>query len=432
MSLLNFTNKIKFNPWQYLVVSFFLMISFGTIALKLPMVKHTGGLSWLDAAFTATSAVCVTGLTTVPTSGFNLYGQLILLLLMQMGAIGIMTITSSFLLSIKGNLRLKHRLTFSQLQENFDLSDAHYVLRHILRITFITEFIGMIFLTIGFLHLGFNFNDALYQGFFHSISAFCNAGFSTFDNSLMHTNVLIKLSVALLIIIGGIGYFVIFELISYHKNKRRLSLHTKIVLLVTTLLIVFGTLLIYYFQLGQISWIDSFFQSVTTRTAGFNSVDLNQLSNASIFLMILLMFIGASPGSTGGGIKTTNFFIMIYAIVSVLKGREEVVIWNRTINRHQILKAFGTAIIYFLILSIGILLLFHHTKFPFKETLFETVSAIGTVGLTLGLTPMLGVQGKMIIISLMFIGRLGPASFAMATINKQKDIKLKYPNGDIY
>ncbi len=422
----------KFNPWQYLVLSFLFLISFGTLALKLPIVKHQNGLAVIDAAFTATSAVCVTGLTTVPTSGFNLAGQLVLLLLMQLGAIGIMTITSSVLLSLKGNVNLRHRLSFSQLQENFNLHDANYVLKNILRITFVTEFIGMILLSLGFLWQGLPFGTAVYQGFFHSISAFCNAGFSTYDQSLIGTNVLIKFTIALLIIIGGLGYFVIFEMMAYYKAKRRLSLHSKIVLVVSLFLILAGTLLLYYFQQGQMSWADSFFQSVTARTAGFNSVDLTQISNAGIFLLLILMFIGASPGSTGGGIKTTNFFIMIYAIFSVLKGRETVTIWHRTINRRQILKAFGTAIIYFLVLSIGILLLFHHTNFGFKDTIFEAVSAMGTVGLSLGLTPLLGFKGKIIIIALMFIGRLGPASFAMATINRQKNIKITYPDGDIY
>jgi len=428
----DFFKEYRFNPWQYLVLSFLILIGFGTWALKLPFVHHQTGLNWLDACFEATSAVCVTGLTTVPTSGFNIYGQLVLLLLMQLGAIGIMTITSSFLLAVKGNVNLKHRLSFSQLQENFNLSDANFVLKNILKITFITELIGMFFLVTGFLWQGLPFGEAVYQGFFHSISAFCNAGFSTYDDSLIHTNTLIKLTVAFLIIMGGLGYFVIFELMAFYKAKRRMSLHSKIVLSVTLFLIITGTVLLYYFQGGEMGWVDSFFQSVTARTAGFNSVDMHFLGNASVFLLLILMFIGASPGSTGGGIKTTNFFIMMYAIFLVLKGRESVVIWHRTISRKQILKAFATAISYFLILSLGILFMFQHTDFGFKETIFEAVSAMGTVGLSLGLTPLLGVKGKIIIIALMFIGRLGPASFAMATIGRQKEIKIKYPDGEVF
>ncbi len=431
-SIWRIINNISFNPWQYLVLSFAGLIIIGSGLLQLPFVQHQNGLSYIDALFTSTSAVCVTGLTTVSTSGFNLWGQLSILLLVQLGAIGIMTLTTSFLLTLKGNIGLKHRFSFSQLQENFHLDDATGVLKNIIKITFIIELIGMILLSTGFYMQGLQIKEALYQGFFHSISAFCNAGFSTYDQSLTGSNLLIKLTVSVLIILGGLGYFVIYELMAYYKQKRPYSLHTKIVLRVSLLLIAGGSLLIFLFEKGQTGWADSLFQSVTTRTAGFNTVDLSTMSNATIFLMLLLMFIGASPGSTGGGIKTTNFFIMIYAMVSVLKGRRNFVIWNRKISSNYILKAFGTAISYFIILSIGILLLFTEPDLSFKDSLFEAVSAMGTVGLSLGITPHLSLSGKWVIIALMFIGRLGPASFAMATLMKQKEVKIRYPDAEIY
>ncbi len=424
--------NISLNPWQYLVISFVLLIGFGAVLLKMPFVQHQGGLSGIDAIFTSTSAVCVTGLTTVRTSGFNLWGQLSILLLIQLGAIGIMTLTTSFLLVLRGNVSLKQRLSFSQLQDNYDLLDATYVLKNIVKITFIIEFIGMILLSAGFLIQGLTLKNALYQGFFHSISAFCNAGFSTYDQSLIGTNALIKMTVSALIVMGGLGYFVIYEIMHHYKSKRPYSLHTKIVLRVSLFLIVVGTILLYFIEGQHISLVDSLFQSVTTRTAGFNSVDITQMSHVSIFIMILLMFIGASPGSTGGGIKTTNFFIMIFAIVSVLKGRRNFVIWHRTISSNYILKAFGTTISYFLILSIGITLLLFEPDLSFKDTLFEAVSAMGTVGLSMGITPHLTLLGKWVIIALMFIGRLGPASFAMASLQKQKNIRIKYPEAVIY
>ncbi len=423
---------IQFNPWQYLVLSFFLLISFGTLLLMMPFVKHSNDLKFIDALFTSTSAVCVTGLTTVPTSGFNLAGQLSILLLIQLGAIGIMTLTSSFLLTLKGNISLKHRISFSRLQEDYDLHDANYILRNIVKITFASEFIGMILLTIGFLCNGLKWTDALYQGFFHAISAFCNAGFSTYDDSLMQTNALIKYTIAGLIIIGGLGYFVIFELMEYRKHKRHFCLHSKIVLLSTTALIILGSVFLYIFEGGKMGITDSIFQSVTTRTAGFNSVDLTHLGYPSIFLMLILMFIGASPGSTGGGIKTTNFFVMIYSIISVLKGKSSIVIFNRTISTKYILKAFGTAVIYFMVISVGVVLLLQDEQLNFIDAVFESVSAIGTVGLTLGITPILSIGGKIVVIALMFIGRLGPASFALATMGKEKKIKIKFPEGTIY
>ena len=426
-----FINRL--NPWQYLILSFLILIFVGTLLLKLPFVKHQAGLSWIDALFTSTSAVCVTGLTTVPTSGFNIYGQLVLLLLMQAGAIGIMTLTSSFLLILKGNLGLKHRLFFSKMQENLDLSDARMVLQNILKITFVTEFVGAILLSIGFSMQGFSMEKSIYNGIFHSISAFCNAGFSIFDSSLTGMNDLIKYTVSILIIIGGIGYFVIIELMEYRKNTQKiLSLHTKIVLLSTVALIIAGTMGIMLFENEKISFVDGFFQSVTSRTAGFNTMDLNNLHYSSIFILLILMFIGASPGSTGGGVKTTNFFVVVSSIFSVLKGKTEVVIFKRSIPETYILKAFATVIIYFVILSIGIILLLQDERLIFEQALFESVSAIGTVGLSLGITPLLSPFGKMVIIALMFIGRIGPSSLALATLLNRKKIKIKYPEGTIY
>ncbi len=423
----------KLNPWQYLILSFLILIFTGTLLLKLPLVKHQAGLSWIDAFFTSTSAVCVTGLTCVPTSGFNVFGQLIILFLMQAGAIGIMTLTSSFLLILKGNVGLKHRLFFSKMQENLDLSDARIVLQNILKITFITELIGAILLSIGFVLQGLSINKAIYYGIFHSVSAFCNAGFSIFDSSLTGMNDLIKYTIGFLIIIGGIGYFVIIELMEYKKNSKRiLSLHTKIVLLSTFILIIVGTLGIMLFENGKINFTDSFFQSVTARTAGFNTIDLNNLHYSSIFILLILMFIGASPGSTGGGVKTTNFFVVVSSIFSVLKGKTEVVLFKRRIPETYILKAFATIIIYFVILSTGIILLLQDEDLIFEQALFESVSAIGTVGLSLGITPLLSPFGKIVIIALMFIGRVGPSSLALATLFNRKKIKIKYPEGTIY
>ena len=427
----SFKNK-NVNPWQYLILSFSLLILFGSVLLQLPFVTHLQGVSAIDAVFTATSAICVTGLTTIPTSGFNTAGQLSILLLIQLGAIGIMTLTSSFLLALKGSISLKHKISFSKLQENYEIQDANNILKQILRITFITEFIGFVLLSIGFLLEGLPFTTALYQGFFHSISAFCNAGFSTYDSSIIGLNPLIKISIILLIIMGGLGYFVIFEWLETQKGNRKLSLHSKIVLLMTTALIIIGTILLYLFESGNMTILDSFFQSVTTRTAGFNSVDLTQLSNVSIFLMLILMFIGGSPGSTAGGIKTTTFFIIIYSIVSLLKGKTEFVIFNRSIPLKVVVKAFATAVMYFVIVSVGVILLLEESKIPLKESLFEAISAMGTVGLTIGVTSNLDGFGKIVLILLMFIGRLGPASLAMATLSKEKEVKIKYPKGNIY
>lgn len=424
--------KLNLNPWQYLILSFSILIFFGTVLLTLPFVSHKDGISLIDACFTATSAVCVTGLTTISTSGFNLGGQLSLLLLMQMGAIGIMTLTSSFILAVKGKISLKQKVAFSRLQEDFEMKDANKILKSILVITFVTEFIGFVLLSIGFVFEGFSFQNAFYQAFFHSVSAFCNAGFSTFDTSIINFNPLIKYTISFLIIIGGIGYFVIYELIEKYKNNAKFSFHTKIVLLTTILLIAGGAVFLFVFENGSLNITDSFFQSVTARTAGFNSIEIGSLNYASLFLLLLLMFIGASPGSTGGGIKTTTFFVMIYSIFSLLKGKTEVVIFSRRITLKTIIKAFATSFIYFGVIIIGTIIILEESNMKLQQVLFEVVSAIGTVGLSLGITPDLDNLGKIIIVLLMFIGRIGPASLALATMTKAKQIKIKYPEGNLY
>ncbi len=430
--MLGKTFQISFvkNPWQQLTASFVLLITSGAILLKLPFVRHADGLSWTDAFFTSTSAVCVTGLTTVSTSGFNLWGKIIILLLIQIGAIGIMTLTSSFFLSLKGKIDLKTNLLYAQNTDSLNLQAIQSVLKNIIKITFWVELTGAILLTWGFYLEGHNPEQAAYLGIFHSVSAFANAGFSTFDSGLIDTNNWIKITTALLIIIGGLGYFVIIDLIYRFPKKRKLNLHSQIVIKTSAALVLAGWLLLLWKE--NMSWTDAFFQSVTTRTAGFNTVEIGRLSDFSIFLFAILMFIGASPGSTGGGIKTTNFFIMIVSVFSVLKGKKSVIYRNRTIGNNLILKAFGTSIIYFIILSFGILLLLFITDFGFKSVLFEAVSAIGTVGLSLGITPQLNTAGKWIIVALMFIGRLGPASFAMATLKTKKELHIKYPDAEIY
>ncbi len=419
------------NPWQSLIISFALLIISGMILLKMPWVIHREGLNWLDALFTSSSAVCVTGLTVVPTSGFNQAGQWTILLLIQLGAIGIMTLTTSFLLLIRGKIGLKHKLEFSQLQEGFSLAGTTFLLKEIIKITFAIELIGALLLWPGFIQEGFSIGQSAYLSVFHSVSAFCNAGFSTFDESLTGMNTWIKIVVALLIISGGLGYLVLFE-IRHFPRQAKLSFHSKIVLITTAGLLIAGVLFLALFDWSHLSVSDMFFQSVTARTAGFNTVDLQNLSYGSVFTLMLLMFIGASPGSTGGGIKTTVFFVILSSIFSVLKGKEEVVVFHRTLTRKTIMKAFATAILYFLIITIGVLILLQSHELSFERSLFEAISAMGTVGLSLDVTTHLNHTGKWTIIALMFIGRVGPASFALATMISGKKLNIKYPKAELY
>lgn len=432
LKMISKLDNIKLNPWQYLILSFLILIIIGVFFLNMPFVKHQSGISFIDTLFMSTSAVCVTGLTTVNTSGFNLQGEFVLLLLMQIGAIGIMTLSSSFILAVRGKISLKHKISFFRTQENTSLHDIHDILKFILSVTFISEFLGAVLLSIGFFVQGNTVSESVHQGIFHSISAFCNAGFSTYDSSLIGMNNIIKYTVMALIIVGGIGYHVIYEIVKKYKIGKRFSLHTKIVILTTGLLIFSGAILIFIFERGKISVSDSLFQSVTARTAGFNTVNLLNLHYLSLFFITLLMFIGASPGSTGGGIKTTTFFIVAISVFKILKGKTNVVVFKRHIPNDIVLKSFAILSAYFIVAFIGTLALLYNNNHGFINTLFEVTSALGTVGLSLGISSETGLYGKLILILIMFIGRVGPASIAMSTFKNKKKVKIKYPEESVY
>ncbi len=409
----------SFNPWFYFSLTFIFLIIIGTFLLHF----HTN-LSLIDSIFTSTSAVCVTGLIVTDTAKLDIYTQLIILSLIQLGGLGVMVLTSSILLYIKGFLDLRTKILLQKVGDYFSLYDIEKILKIVIFYTFSIELIGAVILSIGFKIEGYPIGKAIYFGIFHSISAFCNAGFSTFTNSLIGHNILIKITVSLLIILGGLGFFVVYDLL-YEKNK--ITVHTKIVLLSTLILILSGFLLIFILNFKHISIIDSLFQAITPRTAGFNTVDLNSLSIETIFILIILMVIGASPGSTGGGIKTTTFFLIFIACFKVIKGSDRVVVFKRKISNFIILKAFSLFFIYCSIITIATSLLMNTNQHDLLKCFFEVTSALGTVGLSLGITPKLDLWGKIIIIFCMFVGRIGPASFIMMLTLKEKQSYIDYP-----
>jgi trk system potassium uptake protein TrkH len=417
--------RFKLNPWHYLFISFIFLTFTGALLLALPFVRTHDQLSFIDALFTSTSAVCVTGLIVVRTTDFTLAGQVILMILMQLGAIGIMTITTVLIMIIRGSIDLEHRLSFTSLQDNFNLKSSQKVLSFIIKITFLVEFIGALFIALGFYLQGFTAGKAIYHGIFQSVSGFCNAGFSTFDESLIGAHWLVKYTVMVLIIIGGLGYFVIFEIFQ-NKKFSRYSLHSKVVLITSLLLILTGALFIFTIE-KNVSIGDSLFQSVTARTAGFNTVDISKMHLVSLFFITMLMFIGASPGSTGGGVKTTTFFIVTYSIIRVLRGETSIQIFGRHLSHKVLLRAMALIVVYSLIIIIASILIMLVYPFDFFDVLFEVMSAVGTVGLSLGLTAKFGLFGKIILIICMFLGRVGPATLAMITLRKQREIKIKYP-----
>jgi len=414
-----------------LFLTFFLLITLGTILLQMPFVHHTAGLDLLDTIFTSTSAVCVTGLTTLPTSDFNLSGQIVLLVLIQLGAIGIMTLTSSLILFFRGDLDLRMRMEASLLSSSNSLREGRGVLRTVVIYTFTMELIGCILLFIGFYQQGLPLGDSLYQGIFHTISAFCNAGFSPLNDSLTGSSILIKGSVMLLIVAGGLGYYVIFDLCEYVSNKDRLSLYSKMVLLLTPCLILTGATALIFFEGSSLPFIDALFQSVTSRTAGFHTVNVAALQPTSLFILIGLMVIGTAPGSTGGGVKITTFFVAVLTCYQVVRGNKTIVIWDRKLPMDTILHVFVLIGFYFLFLALGCLLLLFFEKMDFVATLFEMASALGTVGLSLGVTGEWGVFGKSILIATMFTGRIGPALLVITLLKGNKKMHVDYPKEKI-
>ncbi|MCP2605015.1 TrkH family potassium uptake protein [Candidatus Aminicenantes bacterium AH-873-B07] len=433
--------EFKFQPAQVLAISFLVTIFIGTFLLLLPISTNKGNISFIDALFTATSATCVTGLIVVDTPNyFSLFGQIVILTLLQLGGLGIMTFTTLFLLARGKRISIRDRF---RVQEDFHHSpvDVKSLIRDIFIFTFTFEFIGTILLFIRW-NKNFPFGKALYISLFHSISAFCNAGFSLFSDSLTQykDEWLINLVFFFLIICGGLGFLVLREIKNYFFNfKRRkkikISLHTKLVLIMTLTLILVGACFFFIMEnnsaLKALSWhgkiFASFFQVITPRTAGFNTIDLTTLNKATILFLIGLMFIGASPGSTGGGVKTTTVGVIFFFLKSKIIGRESVNLFYRTLPQEVITKAFTVVS-----LALGIIFLSSFALFivessvSFENALFEVFSAFGTVGLSLGTTSHLSNLGKVFIIITMYVGRIGPLTLLYALGREKAKGKFEY------
>lgn len=428
---LSLLSPANLSPSDLFIISFASLILLGTLLLWAPF-SSTHGLALVDALFMATSSVCVTGLTTITIGGdLSAAGQVITLFLFQIGGLGIITF-SAFLFSLMGRgLSFREQEIVQTTFLHTPQRDFLEVLKFIFLSTFIIEGIGAFFLFIRFLY-DFPVDKALYYAVYNAASAFNNCGLSLFPDSLVRyqDDPIVNLTVMILIVLGGIGFIVIHEIVMKIRGmKEKLSLHTRIVLLVTGILIVGGALLIYSFEKDFLmkdlplptKVFISFFHSVVARTAGFNTVDIGQLTNPTILILMVLMFIGAAPGSTAGGIKVTSAALLFLIVWNRWKGSEDVNVFNRTIPKEvlsrtiAIAAASGFAI--FLVTSL-LLIVGENQTSPllsrrfFVDYLFETVSAFGTVGLSMGITPALtGVQ-KVVIALMMFAGRVGPLTLA--------------------
>ncbi len=448
----NFTLRFL-TPERTLILSFLIMILVGTWLLSLPYAARIKTSSFIDALFTATSAVCVTGLIAVDTGGFySQFGQIIILILIQVGGLGIMTFSIFFYLLLGRSIGIRDRRIIQDTFSQFPIRNIYVLLKSVFLYTIIIEFVGALFLFIGWNgHLPLM--TALYFSLFHAISAFCNSGFSLFSDSFVgfQNNITLNLSITSLIILGGLGFIVLKEIVDIGLRRNtslRISLHSKVVLTTSVTLIVLGTLFIFLTErdnsllnlsLGE-QVLTSYFQSVTSRTAGFNTLSMMSLGNATLFVLIILMFIGASPGSCGGGIKTTNLATLVSLAFNRYKGRERANLFKRTIPHETVARSIS--IILASILAVTIITVFllvtqlgdiSHTESRglFLEYLFETVSAFGTVGLSMGVTTKLNSAGKLIIIAMMLLGRLGPLTLAFAMARRTKKTEFQYAEENI-
>lgn len=422
---------LRLSPAQIVLFSFALTILAGAFLLMLPVSASDPNklIGFVDALFMSASSTCVTGLATInPGDDLSVFGQMILLILAQVGGLGIMTLTASMSLFMGKFMDVKERIVMQDLLESSSTQELFELIISIIKYTFVIEAWGGIILTVGFYLEGFDLGPALYHGFYHSIMAFCNSGLSTFNNNLESyaTAPLINITVAFLIILGGIGFIVLREaneVFARKRRLRRLTLHTKMVLTVTTFLLFAGTAFIFFGEYmhaldGYGLWDQvqiSFFQSVTTRTAGFNTIPMGNLNSYTLYVMVILMFIGASPGSTGGGIKTTTVGILTQTIKSLLWGGRKVEAFDRSISPEAVIKAIALTICSAAILALFILILMKtEPDQSFLALVYECTSAFGTVGLTMGVTPFLSAAGKIAITLLMYIGRVGPLTLVLA------------------
>ncbi len=429
-------------PPRILVLGFAGLILLGALFLTLPAATMNGqGLNFLDALFTATSAVCVTGLVVVDTGTyFTTFGQVVILLLIQVGGLGFMTFATLFAIILGRKITLKERLLLQEALNQVSLEGIVRLAKYVIQISFVIEFLGALILTVRW-SMDMGWGQAVYFGVFHAVSAFNNAGFDLFGNFSSLTryqgDVITNLTVMFLIITGGIGFAVLSDV--YVNKGRKFTLHSRAVLMVSGVLVLLGALFIFVLEytnphtLGSLDPVAkvlaSFFQSVTPRTAGFNTLNLPDLRDTTILMIIVLMFIGASPGSTGGGIKTTTFLAIILSVSSTFKGYCHVTLGERTLPKDIIQKALAMTFLAMMLVLTVTALLTVTEEADFLTLLFEATSAFGTVGLSLGITPHLSSLGRLAIIFTMFCGRVGPLTLVFALAQKRTLVmnQIKYP-----
>jgi trk system potassium uptake protein TrkH len=447
--------RISTHPAQAVLFSFLAVIIVGTLLLMMTFsTADRTRLGFVDALFTATSAVCVTGLIVVDTATrFSIIGKVVILFLIQIGGLGIMVLSYFMMFLFRKRLSLERTLIASFMLEEEDVSTLYGALRSILRTTLIIEFVGFLLLLIpfsGILGLGL---DSVSIALFHSISAFCNAGFSLFSDNLFafSADLAVNMVIASLIVLGGLGFSVLINLYQVvgdrlyrlfggrEKRRKGLSLNSMAVVSVSGILVLSGMLIMYACEHGNTllvmnmgtQYLAAFFQSVTLRTAGFNTIDIGALHRYTYLFMILFMFIGGASGSTAGGVKVNTIAVIGGYIHGIIKNRDEITLFDHAVESDVINRAFFIIFLYVALIFLGTFVLSMTEEFESVHLLFEVVSAIGTVGLSAGITPGLSVTGRLLITVLMFIGRVGPLTIFVALSQRKKRYPVIHPTGHI-
>lgn len=451
ISLTKKSRRLKLDSTQIIALGFIALIFLGGTILSLPISSRNGeATNFLSSLYTATSASCVTGLVVVDTfAHWNFFGQLIIILLIQIGGLGFMLLATLFSLILRRSISFKEALHVAQSLSLFDLKDIMRVIKHILLGTLAFESAGAFILSIRFIP-DFGFVNGIWTGVFTSISSFCNAGFDLMGQNQLFSSLTgyasdltVNVTVMLLIIIGGLGFFVWEELFTLRKFSQY-SMFTKVVVVTTAILISVGALLIFIFEYGNPETfgqlplkgkiLASFFQSVTPRTAGFNTISLNDMREVSKLLIMFLMFIGASSGSTGGGVKVSTIAVLAAELIATIRGKKDVTLFRRKVSSDNVFRAFALvllAILLLIVASFSISLI--EGDIPYIAVLYECISAFATVGLSLGITSTLSPLSLIILICLMYLGRVGLLTVTYAIFFKQQRYtnKLQYPEGRI-
>ncbi|MFO7675390.1 MAG: TrkH family potassium uptake protein [bacterium] len=445
-----FLEEMRLQPVRLLALSFLAMIALGTLFLTFPAATRDGSVTGIvDALFTATSATCVTGLIVRSTPHYwSGFGQLVILVLFQLGGLGIMTFSASLAVVLGRRLGLGERRTVSDIIGESRNVDIARILRYIISIVLTVELVGTLLLFLRFLPDFPRWTDALWNAAFHSVSGFCNAGFSLFDDSLARYRVdpAVNLVMVALILTGGLGFVVVRELFNRTTLRRgplfglrRLSVHARLVLATSFVLVVTGTVVFFFTEYDRAlaslptagKLLAALFQSVTARTAGFNTVSFEALHPVTLFLWAMLMFVGASPGGTGGGIKTTTFAILLLSVRNRVLGREDITVGQRVVPRDVIYRATSIVAVAGGLVALAFALLLLTERQPFENLLFETFSAFGTVGLSTGLTAELSAAGKVVITALMYVGRIGPLTLALAMRTRRAQVAIGFPEARV-